>query len=265
MLKYITTHDIKYKGQLYKGRRILGTEEMLAKIYPLRKKAIFTSGWRSKAEQAEMVKKGVSKTMDSNHRRGVAFDIWNWKEMEAEMKKIGFINDISWDKFHFTPGGEAKARSKYQIIDSLPDKLKEYKPKTTKTEAKSEPVAVKKNEVVSTPQEAPKTPPASISAPTREDSPILEPAETLPSIETNNLTNMPMETPAQKTVKRASWQSLAIALSTIGGLLASQEVRDLVALYPKTLAILAVSSVVIMNITKAINSYLQFKEELEKF
>ena len=86
MLKYITTKSVTSKGQLFRGRKIIGTEETLALIYPLIGKAIFVSGWRSKTEQEAMVKKGASKTMDSNHRRGVAYDIWNWKEMEKDIK-----------------------------------------------------------------------------------------------------------------------------------------------------------------------------------
>jgi hypothetical protein len=132
MLKFLTTGNITYKGQLFRGRKIIGTEETLALIYPLRNKAIFTSGWRSKAEQAEMVKKGASKTMDSNHLRGCAYDIWNWSEMEKEMRKLGFKNEISWDKGHFPLGGEDSARKNYKIISSLPKVLEEYKPKTVK-------------------------------------------------------------------------------------------------------------------------------------
>jgi len=127
-MKYINTSDITYNGRLFRGRKIIGTKETLALIYPLRKKAIFTHGWRSKEEQAEMVKKGVSKTLDSNHRRGVAYDIWNWKEMEGEMKKIGFINDLKpWDPGHFTPGGEAHARKTYPVLE-LTKNVDEYKP-----------------------------------------------------------------------------------------------------------------------------------------
>ncbi len=130
MLKFITTKNVTYKGKLYRGRKIIGTEDTLALIYPLIGKAIFTWGWRSKAEQAEMVKKGVSKTMDSNHRRGVAYDIYNWKEMEAKMNKLGFINDLKpWDPGHFPLGGEKKARKNFSLIDALPKKLEEYKPK----------------------------------------------------------------------------------------------------------------------------------------
>lgn len=129
MLKYIMTKDVSYKGQLFRGRKIIGTEETLALIYPLIGKAIFVWGWRSKEQQDEMVKKGSSKTMDSNHCRGVAYDIWNWQECEAEMRKLGFINDLKpWDPGHFPFGGEDKARKNYPIILSLPKKLEEYKP-----------------------------------------------------------------------------------------------------------------------------------------
>jgi hypothetical protein len=159
MLRYINTKDIKYKGQLFRGRKIIGTEETLALIYPLRDKAIFVSGWRSKTEQEVMVKKGASKTMDSNHRRGVAYDIWNWSEMEASMRKLGFINDISLDKNHFPLGGEAKARKNYKIIDFLPNKLEEYKPK-------NKPAEKKKGETTSTPIIMTVKPLSSISEPT---------------------------------------------------------------------------------------------------
>lgn len=142
MLKYIQTKDIKYEGKLFRGRKIIGTEETLKIIYPLIDKAIFTWGWRSKKEQEEMVKKGVSKTLDSNHRRGVAYDIWNWKECEKEMRKLGFINDLSWDPGHFPFGGENKARKNYKIIDELPKKLEEYKKEIVKK------VAEEKKEII---------------------------------------------------------------------------------------------------------------------
>ena len=129
MMKFIITKDVTYNGKLYRGRKIIGTDDTLALIYPLIGKAIFTSGWRSKAEQAEMVKKGVSKTMDSNHRRGVAYDIYNWKDMEVPMNKIGFINDLKpWDPGHFPIWGESKARKNFPIIDTLPTDIQEFNP-----------------------------------------------------------------------------------------------------------------------------------------
>lgn len=123
------TKDIRFEGQLFRGRKIVAEEEMLRLILKV-PEAIVTWGWRSKEQQAEMVKKGTSKTMDSNHRRGVAFDIWNWQQVEKKMKALGFVNDLKpWDPGHFTPGGEEAARKKYKIIDSLPKDLQEYKEK----------------------------------------------------------------------------------------------------------------------------------------
>ena len=135
MLKFIVTKDITYKGQLFKSRKIIAEEKMLALIFPLIEKAIFTHGWRSEAEQREYVNKGTSKTMDSNHRRGVCFDIWNWQECEDDMKKLGFINDLKpWDPGHFPFGGEEKARVNYVIINKLPEPLEEYKSMTPEHE-----------------------------------------------------------------------------------------------------------------------------------
>lgn len=166
-LKYITTKDVTYKGKLFRGRKIIGTEKTLALIYPLIGKAIFTSGWRSKKEQEEILRKGASKTMDSNHRRGIAYDIWNWQEIEKEMKKLGFINDLKpWDPGHFPFGGENKARKNFPIIDSLPKNIEKYKPtnKSTtnpKIDVKFEPVTKQESKTTQYTTEVPKEAPAS--------------------------------------------------------------------------------------------------------
>lgn len=73
-----------------------------------------------------------------------------------------------------------------------------------------------------------------------------------------------METEVVKTGKRFSWGLFAQILTIIGGLLASQDVRDLIAQYPKTVAILAVVSLIISGATKAINSYVQYCKEIKE-
>lgn len=73
-----------------------------------------------------------------------------------------------------------------------------------------------------------------------------------------------MDTPVKKITKRFSWQSFAVVLTTLGGILSSQEVRDLVASYPEALIVLAFSSLVVMNLTKIVNAYLKAKKEIKE-
>lgn len=136
MLKYITTKDIKYKGQLYKGRKIIAHKDLLKLLLQV-PEAIAYSGWRSLAEQKKLVAEGKSKTLNSNHRRGVAVDVINWKEVEPKMRKLGLINDISWDKNHFALGGESKA-TKYPLIDTVPKVLDECGVKQVSKKKKEE-------------------------------------------------------------------------------------------------------------------------------
>lgn len=151
MLKYIKTKDAKHNGLLYRCRKVIADEKLLEKLVKV-PEAIVYSSWRSLAEQKELFKQGKSKTLYSNHRRGMAVDVINWKDVEKKMNKVGLINDISWDKNHFTLGGESKA-TKYPIYDELPKDLKEYK--------KNEPTKVETAKVKQTPTPQPIVQPTS--------------------------------------------------------------------------------------------------------
>ena len=62
-----------------------------------------TCSWRSLVSQKQLVAKGASKTLYSNHRRGTAVDCvadWDYiKKIAPTMKKHGFVNDLAyWNK-----------------------------------------------------------------------------------------------------------------------------------------------------------------------
>lgn len=124
MLRFIKSKDAKYNGLTYRGRTIIADEKLLDKLVKV-PEAIVYSSWRSLEEQKVLFSQGKSKTLMSNHRRGLAVDVINWKEVESKMNKLGLINDISWDKNHFTLGGESVA-AKEVVYDTLPKNLKEY-------------------------------------------------------------------------------------------------------------------------------------------
>lgn len=75
-----------------------------------------TGGWRSLALQKQLVAKGASKTLYSNHRRGSAVDCaadWAYiKAIRPTMNKYGLVNDLAYIKGNQTdddpiPGGVA--------------------------------------------------------------------------------------------------------------------------------------------------------------
>lgn len=89
-----------------------------------------TGSWRSLELQRQLVAKGVSKTLLSNHRRGTAVDCYPdvpYIDLIAPiMRKHGFDNDLRpWDKDHFQWKSNVIASS-YPIVDQLPSILKEY-------------------------------------------------------------------------------------------------------------------------------------------
>lgn len=110
-----------------------------------------TCSWRSLALQKQLVARGASKTLDSNHRRGTACDVaadWDYiKRIATTMKKHGLINDLAyakysagkiiatssvqlagytaWDGGHFNWQSNSKAAS-FPIIDVAPALLKEF-------------------------------------------------------------------------------------------------------------------------------------------
>ena len=73
-----------------------------------------------------------------------------------------------------------------------------------------------------------------------------------------------MQTEFKKVIKRASWQSFAIILATISGVLTMPEVKQLVEAYPRQLAFLGTVSVIVMGTTKIISNYLQLRKELKE-
>lgn len=93
--------------------------------------------WRSLTMQKQLVAKGASKTLYSNHRRGTAVDCaadWDYVERIAPtMKKYGLVNDLAyikgnktsdvklsgyvgWDAGHWNYGSNSEA-GKYPIIN----------------------------------------------------------------------------------------------------------------------------------------------------
>lgn len=110
-----------------------------------------TSSWRSLTLQRQLVARGASKTLVSNHRRGTAMDVVaNWgyiKRIASTMKKYGLINDlayakyqsgrivattdlpragyVAWDGGHFQWESNQKAMS-YPLIDEVPALLTQF-------------------------------------------------------------------------------------------------------------------------------------------
>jgi len=118
MIVKVKQKSKRINGQLYRAREYMVHEhmaEMLSRV----PEAFVVSSWRSLEEQKAMVAKGASKTLQSNHMRGVAVDVANWAEVQDKMNSIGLFNDIPWDRNHFTIGGERKAARTYPIIPSV--------------------------------------------------------------------------------------------------------------------------------------------------
>ena len=92
--------------------------------------AVETSSWRSEALQKQLYNKGASKTMFSNHRRGVALDIFPDRKyierIDATMEKYGLKNDLGdWDFGHYNWISNAHCWS-YDIINTQPLFLREF-------------------------------------------------------------------------------------------------------------------------------------------
>lgn len=110
-----------------------------------------TCSWRSLALQKQLVAKGASKTLYSNHRRGTACDVvadWAYiGKIAPTMKKYGLVNDLAyakyvngvitavsatklagyvgWDGGHFNWQSNLKA-GESPIVDVAPVILKEF-------------------------------------------------------------------------------------------------------------------------------------------
>ena len=130
-LKVYKQKAMKFNGLTYRARDVIADELYLDRLTKV-PEAIVVSSWRSLAEQKVMVANGKSKTLNSNHRRGMACDIVNWNAvgMQAKLREVGLMNDITWDRNHFAYDSESKA-TRFPLIDALPKKLEEYKKKVS--------------------------------------------------------------------------------------------------------------------------------------
>lgn len=108
-----------------------------------------TASWRSEVLQRQLLNSGASKTMLSNHRRGVAVDCYaNWPYInliKKTMNKYGLVNDLAyasrdwkkiddsldketpipWDGGHWNWKSNAACYA-YPVVSSLPNLLKEF-------------------------------------------------------------------------------------------------------------------------------------------
>lgn len=85
--------------------------------------------WRSLSAQTQLVAKGASKTLWSNHRRGVAVDCaWSGDEATRAyleriapiMNRYGLVNDLApWDAVHWQWKSNAVSQS-FPIANELP-------------------------------------------------------------------------------------------------------------------------------------------------
>ncbi len=94
-----------------------------------------TGSWRSLATQTQLVAKGASKTLWSNHRRGVAVDCaWSGDAQTRKylldiapfMNKHGLFNDLApWDAVHWQWKSNAASNS-FPIANELPGIIPQF-------------------------------------------------------------------------------------------------------------------------------------------
>ena len=115
MLFYVDRPTIRYNNINYNQGRVFGREEALRALQRVPEAIVVprTGSFRSPSEQAELVAKGTSWTTNSNHRRGLAFDIQNFNEVRDKMLAQGFTHPATqegWnmDFFHFVYGGSER-------------------------------------------------------------------------------------------------------------------------------------------------------------
>jgi len=89
-----------------------------------------TSSWRTLAMQQLLKAQGLSKTLWSNHRRGVAVDCYPDLEyvnqIQPIMAKHGLVNDLgAWDRVHFNWQSNKHSWT-YDFIDELPLTIKDF-------------------------------------------------------------------------------------------------------------------------------------------
>ena len=135
MLFYVDRPTIEYNGVKYAQGRVYGREDALRALQKVPEAIVVprTGSFRSPSEQEDLVQQGTSWVTNSNHRRGLAFDIQNFKEVRDKMIANGFTHPATqegWnmDFFHFVYGGSEKEVARTQPILNL-----------DKTEAKSLP------------------------------------------------------------------------------------------------------------------------------
>jgi hypothetical protein len=135
MLFYVDRPTIEYNGVKYVQGRVYGREDALRALAKVPEAIVVprTGSFRSPKEQEALVQQGTSWTTNSNHRRGLAFDIQNFKEVRDKMIANGFTHPATqegWnmDFFHFVYGGSEKEVARTNPILNL-----------DKTEAKSLP------------------------------------------------------------------------------------------------------------------------------
>ena len=80
--------------------------------------------------QEQLLAKGLTRTLASNHRRGTAVDVFPdldyVKKIIPIMKKHNLVNDLgAWDQVHFNWSSNSTAMS-YPIFNELPLLLKEF-------------------------------------------------------------------------------------------------------------------------------------------
>ncbi len=91
---------------------------------------VVTASWRPLILQQQLVAKGASKTLSSNHRRGTAVDCFPddayIEAIKPTMNKHGLFNDLApWDKDHFQWQSNAIAMT-FPIFNELPFILNEF-------------------------------------------------------------------------------------------------------------------------------------------
>ena len=135
MLFYVDRPTIEYNGVKHAQGRVYGREDALRALAKVPEAIVVprTGSFRSPKEQEDLVQQGTSWATNSNHRRGLAFDIQNFKEVRDKMIANGFTHPATqegWnmDFFHFVYGGSEKEVARTQPILNL-----------DKTEAKSLP------------------------------------------------------------------------------------------------------------------------------
>ena len=135
MLFYVDRPTIEYNGVKHAQGRVYGREDALRALAKVPEAIVVprTGSFRSPKEQEALIQQGTSWTTNSNHRRGLAFDIQNFKEVRDKMIANGFTHPATqegWnmDFFHFVYGGSEKEVARTQPILNL-----------DKTEAKSLP------------------------------------------------------------------------------------------------------------------------------